>query len=1705
MLKRNVKKKILAIVLIFTLTFAKFAFVTEAVATSIFDTMFGMNDGTGHENVEFNAFFEVNDENVGSAIVSDVNNSELFIKAQVDVQNYGYLKYAKLELLEAEEGKGLNFKTKPYEELPVNLQSAEDNVYEFKQINDYDEISEIIIPIDYKNEEYINENKLSSENIVRFTGTYVDNDGKEIEVAKDVKLTVAWKDDRNVNVSSTVEKFISYASGNSTGVIMQTLVKVDGTTENNTLPVKSTELNVEVPKIGDVAPSRVEVIALSTKGINGKFAEEVMFDSNNWAYDAETNMVTIRVENQKELVVVEEYADEFLKELEEEIIEEERYYSKSGIDEYLITYTYKDVLEQETVDVNLNVTGNVELFTGELDVQNIKTFNLSEIVTLSGQTGDIVSYGIENETQNVSKVYTYMNYNSENDYEIEYKYKNLVNISYKDIIEELVISDVGSEYVLKDGTVIPVEDLTYKEIMIDKANMLEILGEQGKIEILDEAGNILTTINNEFVVTEDGKIVVSFNAGDYRKLVIKTSKPVNDGLLAINVTKVSKDASISRDEYINADMLKVSSTLNAKYAYVDELVDLGNKSAEIKLIDTVTNPTLKVDRESLSTLSMNENVELRIELNNDKEYTDPYGYSVFEVVMPEYVTSVEVTNATIAYGEGLNVTNTEVITDEFGRLVIRVFVEGKQQALNTGVLTNGTNIEIYANINVDLFAPAKEVVLELRHSNEFTTGYGLDDKTAAVKLSAPTGLVAVNRTSNYDMLGSTLTSVRQGIKSDLIDIYTDAKIATMEIIVMNNNGNTISNLAILGRIPFAGVKDILSGNDLGTTVDTKLVSGIYGDVNNNGVFNIYYSENTEATKDLTDPNNGWVLNPENIQNMKSYLIVPEAADYIMNDTEKLRFTYEYEIPGNLPHNEDIYGTFLAYYTNNSDLIITDETSAPDIIGLTTGEGPELEVQITSDVETVSELENVKVVSKVKNIGKDTARDVTVVLPVENNLKFVDTEISRDNVEVVLGEDNITFVISEIAAKEELDLSTILKVKELEFENVENNEIVFAAKVNAKDLGKELNSNEVVVKVNSAELAVSGSSSSMDSIEAEILPVGFDIKLSFTPENLLDRDVNNVEVKVRVPDNVEFRRAYMAIPTEYEPIEDESIASYDEATRMVTWRIDKINAKGSAVCRLEVTTADVPEGTYKQEGVFVAEVKADGTQTYTSNEQNLVVGKTSLSVHQETLTDNTYVNEGDDIKYKFVIRNEGAVIANDVVLTDILSEGLNIRSLSYKVGNGHETTKKVFNNDAAFITLDIPAETTAEVIVTARAKTIGDSIESTVENYGNVSEDEGVTIETNRITHIVESDGNGAGLTEDNKSNKPNINSSESGRVEDIVKTYKITGTAWLDSNADGARGNDEQRLSNVSAKLVNAETGVIVKSLETDSKGEYNFAGVENGDYLIVFDYDTVKYTVTTYQKSGVEPNINSDAITTKLEQDGKQRNGAVTDVVTVRDSAVGNIDIGFVLADTFDLQLEKFITKITVQNAAGTTTDEFDYTRLAQAPIAAKQLSTSTVFIEYKFKVSNIGDVAGYAKKIVDYIPEGMTFVSDLNPDWYTGTDGNLYTTVLEDEQLIAGETRELSLVLSKKMTEENTGIVNNTAEIYEDYNIYGISDKNSVPANNAQGENDLGLADAIITVRTGEVFIHVSVIITTILLGSIVVFIAYHRIVLRKRKGGV
>ena len=80
MLVKNLTKKILAIALILTLTFANFAVVTKAYAVSgIFDKVFVAPDFTGSKDVEFDAYFkseETGDEKLES-LEADVNYEDL--------------------------------------------------------------------------------------------------------------------------------------------------------------------------------------------------------------------------------------------------------------------------------------------------------------------------------------------------------------------------------------------------------------------------------------------------------------------------------------------------------------------------------------------------------------------------------------------------------------------------------------------------------------------------------------------------------------------------------------------------------------------------------------------------------------------------------------------------------------------------------------------------------------------------------------------------------------------------------------------------------------------------------------------------------------------------------------------------------------------------------------------------------------------------------------------------------------------------------------------------------------------------------------------------------------------------------------------------------------------------------------------------------------------------------------------------------------------------------------------------------------------------------------------------------------------------------------------------------------------------------------------------------------------------------------------
>ena len=266
--------------------------------------------------------------------------------------------------------------------------------------------------------------------------------------------------------------------------------------------------------------------------------------------------------------------------------------------------------------------------------------------------------------------------------------------------------------------------------------------------------------------------------------------------------------------------------------------------------------------------------------------------------------------------------------------------------------------------------------------------------------------------------------------------------------------------------------------------------------------------------------------------------------------------------------------------------------------------------------------------------------------------------------------------------------------------------------------------------------------------------------------------------------------------------------------------------------------------------------------------------------------------------------------------------------------------------------------------------------------------------------------------------------------------------------------------------MLNKNTNSI--AIVESQNGSYKFENLEKGKYIVIFNYDKSKYSLTKYQAENVSQDMNSDAENNKITIEGKEQQLAITDIITIEDKDITNIDLGLISAQKFDLELTKTVSKISINNANGTSDKEYDNVNMAKVEIPAKALKGSVVAIEYKIGVKNNGDIAGYAKQIVDYKPADLNFNSSLNKDWYQSGE-YIYSKALEKEEIQPGETKELTLVLTKTMTESNTGLTNNIAEIADATSLNGTADVDSTFGNKKSGEDDLGEANVIVGIKTG------------------------------------
>ena len=141
---------------------------------------------------------------------------------------------------------------------------------------------------------------------------------------------------------------------------------------------------------------------------------------------------------------------------------------------------------------------------------------------------------------------------------------------------------------------------------------------------------------------------------------------------------------------------------------------------------------------------------------------------------------------------------------------------------------------------------------------------------------------------------------------------------------------------------------------------------------------------------------------------------------------------------------------------------------------------------------------------------------------------------------------------------------------------------------------------------------------------------------------------------------------------------------------------------------------------------------------------------------------------------------------------------------------------------------------------------------------------------------------------------------------------------------------------------------------------------------------------------------------------------------------------------------------------------------------IHRNDLNKVTVKFRFSIRVTNEGDIAGYAKEITDYVPEGLKFVAEDNPGWTDEGNNVISTRLLENTLLQPGESAEVSVLLTWINGQDNMGLKTNTAEISEDDNDKDVPDRDSTPDNQKPGEDDIDDAPVILSVSTGQVRIY-------------------------------
>lgn len=1314
------------------------------------------------------------------------------------------------------------------------------------------------------------------------------------------------------------------------------------------------------------------------------------------------------------------------------------------------------------------------LYDKEIEIENM-VINAQEKVTLYNDKEIVAENEITVGTEELDSIIEVNANNSEemiykgkinSEIDRQYQSKTQLKINFAKVIQNIVVDENESQYTIDD--VQQQANVMYNKTIMKKEQFDELFGQNGMITIYSQDSEVIETITNATPIDQEGNISIDYEGREVTGIRIETTAPVKEGTLEINHLKTIKtNGNIAKD----ANELK-----NKIVARYNE--DNAKKEVEtlIKLENTITKAILEVNKENLSTVVAN-NVEMKAILVSNHEKYDLYKNPRIAIELPGQVEDITINSINLFYENELKIKDYTVD----GR-TIYVSLEGEQTEYKEDVVERAT-IVINAAVTVNQKATTKDETIQMTYENEKAIMYesgnvGTDSKT--IKIVAPTDITTIYSIKDLEIE----TLGQEETKKVFIQRGEEEKQLEAQIEIINNHEEAIENVNILGNFP--------------TDYDTNNMGiQILKEITLQGMENakIYYSENANATEELDKAENEWKQNIEDGSKVSKYLIVIDKVAA----QSSIQGSYFYQVPADLEYNQVAKTGYQVKYIN-SDTKVESKLSST-IIEMQTGIGPKAETKLMATMggkEINGPVKNGEVIQykiEVSNTGTEDIENIRVTgkVPEGTTMVIPEEEYEYTGASYYQELDDKTYE----ATIESLKVGEVV-TKEYEVrvnkQVADGKTLSNIAEINYADVTKQ--SEEVKNVTAKGNLSVVVKRITDRSID---LYAGREVRYFAIIENISDTTQENIKIETNLSEMLTVKRLTLLTGMkkgEEDSEQDELITQVDEEPI----KIDNVDIKEEILeYQKEINIGSIEPGENKvlcydmainqmqsqDSQIEFSVIAKKGQEEYQSNNWKENVKNIKMGISMTSNTETQYLKSGDMIEYTIMVENKSTADAIGLVKDSIPTQ-LTIR----KITQDGELIEGIEGND-----ISLPIEIAENGTTTIKIEAVVNYSENrdTAEAITNVAyvERYGEKVATtSEMNHIIQA--NNGTTTPGGEEGGNDIENN------DIAKGNRtITGVAWYDENANGQKEQGEKLLSGITVKLLNTETNNLLKDengkiLEatTNENGIYVLDKIGNGKYIVIFDYDNSQYVLTKYKVDGVSERENSNAVLNELLIEDEKKQVAATDILEVKDNNISDINIGFIKLENFDLKLDKYVSRILIQNANGTTVREYNNETMAKVELDAKQINGSTVIIEYKMNVTNNGEVEGYAKKIADYAPSDLKFSSELNKDWYQ-VGNTLYTASLANEKIKPGETKTVTLTLTKTMTENNTGVISNMAEIAEDYNELGLADSNSTPGNRVKTENDFGSAEVLLSIRTGGIVYATITIVIVALLGVIAVVI--------------